>query len=59
MTLDEFRAWAARLGLAKLSEEDLAQLHRGWLGLQPQLARLREGLKPEDRPPAPPLGAPR
>lgn len=58
MTLDDFRVWAVRLGLTKLSDDDLVQLHRGWLGLQPQLARLREGLKPEDRPPAPPLGAP-
>jgi hypothetical protein len=57
MTLAEFAAWARRLGLDRLSEEDLGQLHRGWLGMQPQLARLREGLRAEDRPPSPPLGA--
>jgi hypothetical protein len=57
MTLAEFAAWARRLGLDRLSEEDLGQLHRGRLGMQPQLARLREGLRAEDRPPPPPLGA--
>jgi len=57
VTLAEFTAWAARLGLQRLSAEDLAQLHRGWLGLQPQLAWVREGLRAEDAPPPPPLGA--
>jgi hypothetical protein len=57
MTLAEFTAWARRLGLDRLSEQDLDQLHRGWLGMQPQLARLREGLHAEDGPPPPPLGA--
>ncbi len=57
MTLAEFTAWATRLGLGKLTPDDLAELHRGWLGLQPQLARVREGLRDEDKPPMPPLGA--
>jgi hypothetical protein len=57
MTLAEFTAWAARLGLDRLTADDLAELHRGWLGLQPQLARVREGLRAEDNPPMPPLGA--
>ncbi|WP_372622176.1 hypothetical protein [Falsiroseomonas sp.] len=56
MTLAEFTAWAQRLGLERLSRDDLEQLHRGWLGLQPQLARVREGLRAEDGPPPPPLG---
>ena len=38
-----FKARTAALGLA-FSEEDLAELYRGWQGLQPQLARLRRGL---------------
>jgi hypothetical protein len=59
VTEAEFAAWAERLGLGRLDAADLAQLHRGWLGLQPQLQRLREGLRAEDRPPAPPLGPPR
>ena len=57
MTLAEFTAWATRLGLDRLTEDDLAELHRGWLGLQPQLARVRAGLRAEDLPPEPPLGA--
>jgi hypothetical protein len=56
VTEAEFAAWARRLGLTRLSEEDLAALRRGWLSLQPQLALIREGLGPEDRPPRPPLG---
>ena len=56
MTPEAFRDWAARLGLEKLDDEDLRQLQRGWEGLQPQLARVRDGLAPEQRPPAPPLG---
>jgi hypothetical protein len=57
MTAGEFAAWAKRLGLERLSENDLAELHRGWLGLQPQVQRLRDGLRAEDLPPKPPLGA--
>ncbi|WP_170984784.1 hypothetical protein [Roseomonas sp. AR75] len=56
MTLAEFTAWARRLGLERLTAEDLAELHRGWLGLQPQLQRVRDGLRAEDLPPKPPLG---
>jgi hypothetical protein len=46
MTEDDlaaFRQRTAALGL-ELSDEDLAELARGWQGLQPQLARLRRGL---------------
>jgi hypothetical protein len=56
MTFPDFTAWAHRLGLGNLSEDDLRELHRGWLDLQPQLARVRENLRAEDRPPLPPLG---
>jgi len=42
-----FRQRTATLGLA-FSEEDLAELFRGWQGLQPQLARLRRDLDPPD-----------
>jgi hypothetical protein len=56
---EAFRAWAERLGLGRLSEEDLEALRQGWTGLRPQLARVREGLTDEDRPPRPPLGSPR
>jgi len=38
-----FKQRTMTLGLA-FSDEDLAELQRGWLGLQPQLARLRSGL---------------
>jgi hypothetical protein len=38
-----FRERTAALGL-RFSDEDLAELARGWEGLQPQLARLRRGL---------------
>ena len=41
--LAAFRQRTAALGLI-FSDEDLAALQRGWLGLQPQLARLRRGL---------------
>jgi hypothetical protein len=58
ITEEEFAAWARRLGLGGLSGADLRELHRGWLGLQPQLGRLREGLAPQDAPPLPPLGIP-
>jgi hypothetical protein len=43
---DDFAAFKRRtaaLGLV-FSDEDLAELKRGWEGLQPQLARLRRGL---------------
>ena len=56
MTLAEFTAWAARLGLDRLKEDDLAELHRGWLGMQRQLDRVRAGLRADDLPPKPPLG---
>lgn len=56
MTPAAFAAWAERLGLGALGAEDLAALRAGWLGLQPQLARLRDGLTEADRPPSPPLG---
>lgn len=49
LTRDEFAARAAQLGLA-LSAEDLDELHRGWTGLQPQLARVRDGLDRWERP---------
>lgn len=42
-----FRQRTAALGLA-FSDEDLAELQRGWEGLQPQLARLRRGLAAVD-----------
>lgn len=58
MTIDEFMAWAYRLGLTGLTEADLHELHRGWLGIQPQLERVRTGFSQEDRPPLPPLGLP-
>src|SRR5206468_722822 len=38
-----FRQRTAALGLA-FNDDDLAELLRGWAGLQPQLARLRRGL---------------
>jgi hypothetical protein len=56
MTPEVFRAWAQRLGLGRLDDDDLRQLQRGWEGLQPQLARVRAGLPEDQRPPAPPLG---
>jgi hypothetical protein len=56
VTPEDFAAWAARLGLEKLTPEDLDQLRQGWIGMQPQLARIREGLRETDKPPAPPLG---
>lgn len=50
MTAAEFVARAAQLGL-ELNPEDLNELHRGWTGLQPQLARLRlAGLARTERP---------
>ena len=36
ITLDEFRAWAGRIDLA-LTEEDIVELHKGYLGMM-QLA---------------------
>jgi hypothetical protein len=41
--LAAFRQRTAALGLA-FNDDDLAELLRGWAGLQPQLARLRRGL---------------
>jgi hypothetical protein len=41
--LAAFKQRTAALGLA-FDDEDLAELARGWKGLQPQLARLRSGL---------------
>jgi hypothetical protein len=58
MTSGDFAAWAARLGLTRLSAEDLETLRQGWLGLQPQRALIRDAIGPEDRPPCPPLGMP-
>jgi hypothetical protein len=58
VTPEPFRDWAIRLGLGPLTEEDLEALRRGWLGLAPQLARLRDGLAEADRPPRPSLREP-
>ncbi len=55
MTPEAFRDWAIRLGLVHLTEPDLESLRRGWLGLAPQLARLRAGLAEADRPAQPSL----
>jgi hypothetical protein len=44
-----FCARARELGLA-LAEDDLAELWRGWQGLQPQLERLRRDLTRHDLP---------
>ena len=59
ITPADFAAWAARLGLTRLSAEDLETLRAGWLGLQPQLALVRATVGPDDRPPRPPLGVAR
>ncbi|MFT8244820.1 hypothetical protein [Roseomonas sp. BN140053] len=56
MSPAEFRAWAERLGLGRLTDADLEALRRGFAGMQPQLDRLREELTPQDQPPRPPLG---
>ena len=50
---EDFRRRAQALGLTKLSDADLAVLEKGWQGLQPQLKRLREGLRMGDRPARP------
>lgn len=39
ITLDEFRAWAGRIGLA-LTEEDIVELHKGYLGMMQLAARI-------------------
>lgn len=39
ITLDEFRAWAGRTGLA-LTEEDIVELHKGYLGMMQLAARI-------------------
>lgn len=48
-----FDARTAELGL-NLLPGDREVLLAGWLGLQPQLARVRRGLTRDDRPPRPP-----
>lgn len=58
ITPEAFAAWTARLGLTRLSEEDLDTLRQGWIGLQPQLALVRTTIGPDDQPPRPPLGVP-
>lgn len=59
ITPEDFAAWAARLGLTRLSDDDLETLRAGWIGLQPQLALIRAAIGPEDKLPRPPLGVPR
>jgi hypothetical protein len=59
VTAGDFAAWAARLGLTRLSEDDLETLRAGWIGLQPQLSLIRASIGPDDRPPRPPLGVAR
>jgi hypothetical protein len=39
ITLDEFRVWAGRVGLA-LTEEDIVELHKGYLGMMQLAARI-------------------
>ena len=39
ITLDEFRAWAGRIDLA-LTEEDIVELHKGYLGMMQLAARI-------------------
>ncbi len=43
--LTAFRLKLAERGLA-LADDDVAELYRGWRGLQPQLERLRRDLPP-------------
>ncbi len=52
--LERLRVRAEELGL-QLEADDLAELLKGWQGMQRQLAIVREGLMPEDRPPRPTL----
>jgi hypothetical protein len=51
VTEAEFAHRAAQIGLA-LEPDDLAELHRGWTGLQPQLVLLREAGLEMTEPPA-------
>jgi len=39
ISLDEFRAWAGRVGIA-LTEEDIVELHKGYLGMMKLAARI-------------------
>lgn len=39
MSLNEFRAWASRTGLT-LTEEDIVELHKGYLGMMQLSARI-------------------
>lgn len=48
---EAFRRRTRELGL-RLLDEDIAELHRGWISLQPFLARIRTGLRPLQRPDA-------
>jgi len=43
ITLDEFRVWAGLVGIA-LTEEDIVELHKGYLGMMQLAARI-----PQDR----------
>lgn len=56
ITPEAFAAWAARLGLARFPADDLEALRAGWIGLQPQLARVRDAIGPDDAPPRPSFG---
>lgn len=51
MSPAEFAVRARQLGL-ELDPDDLAELHRGWTGLQAQLARLRDPPPQPTEPPA-------
>ncbi|WP_395713351.1 hypothetical protein [Reyranella sp.] len=39
ITLDEFRAWAGVVGLS-LTEDDIIELHKGYLGMMQLAARV-------------------
>ena len=39
ITLDEFRVWAGRIGIS-LTEEDIVELHKGYLGMMQLAARI-------------------
>ena len=39
ITLDEFRAWAGVVGLS-LTEDDIIELHKGYLGMMQLAARI-------------------
>ena len=39
ISLDEFRVWAGRTGLT-LTEEDIVELHKGYLGMMQLAARI-------------------